>query len=204
MQTSLFDMGGVPAKESYLFFDTETTGLPNRWGAPVEDVENWPRLVQIAWLMFEESGKKTGEGNVIIRPDGFIIPLDSSRIHGITTERALADGIPIRQALETFRDVIKETNYLVAHNIDFDEKIIGAEFIRAEMQHDFQKKKKICTMKSSVDFCAIPSSRGFKWPQLNELHMKLFGEPFKDAHDASVDIAATAKCFWELRKRGVI
>jgi DNA polymerase III epsilon subunit-like protein len=204
MQNSLFDLGVSPKKDAYLFFDTETTGLPRSWNAPAEDVENWPRLVQLAWIMYDEKGKQTGEGNTIIRPDGFIIPEDASRVHGITTKRAMEDGIPVRRVLEIFRDKIGESAFLVAHNIDFDEKIVGAEFVRAKILHDFQKKKKICTMKSSVDFCAIPSSRGYKWPQLSELYMKLFGESFKGAHDASADIAATAKCFWELKKRGVL
>ncbi|MCK9351390.1 MAG: 3'-5' exonuclease [Candidatus Paceibacterota bacterium] len=204
MQTSLFDFGTPPQKDSYLFFDTETTGLPRNWNARAEDVDNWPRLVQLAWIQYDENGNVIASENKIVRPDGYTIPADSSRIHGITTERALAEGIPVRQVLETFCDKIGKSTHIVAHNIDFDEKIIGAEFIRAEMNHDFQKKKKICTMKSTVDFCAIPSPRGYKWPQLSELHTKLFGEPFKDAHDASVDIAATAKCFWELKKRGVL
>lgn len=204
MQNSLFDFGTPVKKDSYLFFDTETTGLPRSWSAPMTDVENWPRLVQLAWILFDEDGKELQSGNNIIHPEGFVIPADSSRIHGITTERALAEGIPVRNALEVFRDKIGESSHIVAHNIDFDEKIIGAEFIRAEISHDFQKKKKICTMKSTVNFCAIPSPRGYKWPQLSELHTKLFGETFKDAHDASVDISATAKCFWELKKRGIL
>ena len=40
----------------YLFFDTETTGLPKRWNAPVTDLENWPRLVQLAWIMYDDRG----------------------------------------------------------------------------------------------------------------------------------------------------
>jgi DNA polymerase III epsilon subunit-like protein len=204
MQASLFDSGAQPKKDFYLFFDTETTGLPRNWNAPMEEVDNWPRLVQLAWIMFGEDGMRMGEGNDIIRPDGFSIPPDASRVHGITTERAMKEGIPVRQALQMFRDKIGKSSCIVAHNIDFDEKIIGAEFIRAEIPHEFPKKKKICTMKSSVNFCAIPSARGYKWPQLSELHAKLFGEAFKDAHDASADISATAKCFWELKKRGVL
>ncbi|MFA5830549.1 MAG: 3'-5' exonuclease [Candidatus Paceibacterota bacterium] len=204
MQGSLFEIGVAPKKDFYLFFDTETTGLPRSWNAPMEEVDNWPRMVQLAWIMFNEDGAQTGEGNDIIRPDGFVIPPDASRVHGITTERAMKEGIPVKQALQTFRDKIGESAYLVAHNIDFDEKIIGAEFIRAEISHEFSKKKKICTMKSTVNFCAIPSQRGYKWPQLSELHRKLFGTAFEDAHDAHADIAATAKCFWELKKRGVL
>jgi len=204
MQTNLFEIGLPPKKDLYLFFDTETTGLPRSWSAPVTDIDNWPRLVQLAWVMYEESGVFVGAGDQIIKPDGFIIPPDASRVHGITTERAMNEGVPIRQVLETFRDKIGESSHIVAHNIDFDEKIIGAEFIRAEISHEFSKKKKICTMKSTVNFCAIPSARGFKWPQLAELHRKLFGVAFEDAHNAAADIEATAKCFWELKKRGIL
>lgn len=204
MQSSLFDIGVPPKKDLYLFFDTETTGLPRSWNAPAEDVDNWPRLVQLAWIMYDEEGIPAGSGDRIIRPEGFAIPADASRVHGITTERAMREGVPLRSVLETFRDKISEAAYIVAHNIDFDEKIIGAEFIRADMRHEFSQKKKICTMKSTVNFCAIPSARGFKWPQLAELHKKLFGTAFEDAHNAAADIEATAKCFWELKKRGIL
>ena len=203
-QTSLFDIGAPEKKDFYLFFDTETTGLPRNWNALASDVENWPRLVQLAWIMYDEDGTQEESGNSIIFPESFIIPADASRVHGITTERAMAEGIPVKSALEIFRNKISESEYLIAHNIDFDEKILCAEFIRAEMSNDFQKKKKICTMKSAVNFCAIPSSRGYKWPSLAELHQKLFSETFKDAHDAFADISATAKCFWELKARGVL
>ena len=37
-----------------------------------------------------------------------------------------------------------------------------------------------------------------------ELHQKLFGCDFDNAHDSSADIAATEKCFWELKKRGIL
>ena len=60
-------------------------------------------------------------------------------------------------------------------------------------------------MQSSTNYCAIPGFYGnYKWPTLDELHRKLFNTGFEDAHDASVDINATAKCFWELKRRGVI
>ena len=89
-------------------------------------------------------------------------------------------------------------------NIAFDEKIIGAEFLRNNFQNILEVKKKICTMTSTVDFCKIPGQYGFKWPGLAELHIKLFGENFDNAHDAFADIEATANCFWELKKKEVL
>lgn len=73
----------------YLFFDTETTGLPKNWKAPVTDLNNWPRLVQLA---YDSNGNKISGGDFIIKPEGFSIPTESSRIHGISTERALRAG----------------------------------------------------------------------------------------------------------------
>jgi len=59
-------------------------------------------------------------------------------------------------------------------------------------------------MESSTNYCAIQGPYGYKWPKLSELHYKLFRTGFDEAHDAAVDIKATAKCFWELKKLGKI
>lgn len=188
----------------YLFFDTETTGLPRDWKAPVSDVNNWPRMVQLAFLLFDRDGNKITAGNYIIKPEGFIIPDDVARIHGITTERALREGEPLTDVLEHFNTLIYDSEVLVAHNISFDEKIAGAEFLRAGMENPIPYKRQICTMKGTTNYCAIPGPYGLKWPKLAELHYKLFEYEFDEAHDASVDIAITAKCFWELKRRGKI
>lgn len=188
----------------YLFFDTETTGLPRNWNAPVTDLSNWPRLVQLAYLFYDNSGNKISGGDHIIKPDGFIIPAESSRIHGITTERAIQEGEDLLKVLEIFQSLINQTDYLVAHNISFDEKIIGAEFLRNKMPNSVAPKTKICTMQSTTNFCALNGPYGFKWPKLSELHNKLFGTDFAEAHNAAADINATAKCFWELKRLGEI
>lgn len=187
----------------YLFFDTETTGLPKSWKAPVTDLDNWPRLVQIAWLFYDANGTKVGSGEYIIKPEDFIIPNDSSMIHGITTERAQQEGVALQYALEDFKENIAKATYLVAHNISFDEKIVGAEFLRKNIANDLSAKKRICTMESSTNFCAIDGPYGYKWPKLQELHNKLFGVGFTEAHNAAADISATAACFWEMKKRGM-
>lgn len=188
----------------YLFFDTETTGLPKRWKAPVIDLNNWPRLVQLAYLFFDSKGNKITGGDYIIKPEGFTIPIEASRIHGISTERAYQEGKPIQTVLKDFKSLIDEAEYLVAHNMSFDEKIVGAEFLRNQMQDSIAPKRKICTMQSTTNFCAINGPYGYKWPKLSELHYKLFRTDFEEAHNASADIQATARCFWELRKLGKI
>ncbi len=188
----------------YLFFDTETTGLPRNWKAPVTDLDNWPRMIQIAWILCDNDGNRIETNDYIIRPENFEIPRASSRVHGITTERALKEGIDLTQVLNQFNELIEKADFIVAHNISFDEKILGAELLRKKIPSSFNRKKKICTMKSSIDYCRLPGNYGYKWPKLSELHIKLFGEDFEEAHDASADINATEKCFWEMRKIGLI
>ena len=190
----------------YLFFDTETTGLPKNYKAPITDSKNWPRMVQIAWQQYDLSQNLIAEKMYIIKPEGYTIPVEASNVHGISTEQALAEGHDLKSILELFADAIAKTDYLAAHNISFDEKIVGAEFVRKSFKTKWFSKKQICTMKASTNYCELPSKNGYgyKWPNLMELHKKLFGFGFEEAHNAAADIGATAKCFWELKKLGVI
>lgn len=188
----------------YLFFDTETTGLPRNWKAPVTDLNNWPRMIQIAWILCDKSGNRIESRDFIIKPENFEIPRAASRIHGISTERAMNEGEELVCVLNNFNELVERSDFIVAHNISFDEKILGAEFLRKRIQNNFNRKRKLCTMQSSTRYCRISGPYGYKWPKLSELHIKLFGEDFDEAHDASVDISATEKCFWEMRKKGLI
>lgn len=188
----------------YLFFDTETTGLPRRWNAPVTDVANWPRLVQLAWMVCDRDGEIVAKADRLVQPQGFTIPPEVSRIHGITTRMAMEKGRPLKEVMEEFADRIDGVSALVGHNISFDECIVGAEFERLRMMTSLFLKPKYCTMKSSVDYCKLPGKNGFKSPKLAELHEILFGKGFENAHNALADVEATARCFWELKKRGVV
>jgi len=189
----------------YLFFDTETTGLPRNYQAPLDDFSNWPRIVQLAWSLYDTTGGRWETYNYIIKPEGFIIPAEATKIHHISQERALKQGIKLRLALEYFLRDVNQSAYLVAHNIDFDEKIIGSELLREKLSNPLTAAHKICTMKSSATYCGITNRRGgYKWPNLTELYSHLFQKEFPDAHDAGVDVRACAECFFELKKRKVI
>lgn len=185
----------------FIIFDTETTGLPRDWNAPVTDSDNWPRMVQLAWQLHDEFGGLISRSNFIVRPDGFDIPFNASKIHGITTERAQREGVPLNEVLEAFDVDFKKSKYAVGHNVGFDINIVSAELHRdAREYEDLQKMAVLDTKDLSVDYCALPGGKGgkFKWPTLTELHQKLFGEPFGDAHDAAYDVDATARCFFGL------
>lgn len=188
----------------YLFFDTETTGLPRNYKAPVTDLNNWPRLVQLAYVVCDEEENEIIRVNQIIKPQGFTIPEEVSKLHGITHEKAIREGIELSTALTEFANWANEANFLVAHNISFDEKIMGAEFIRNKMSDSIERSQKICTMQASTDYCRIPGPYGYKWPNLQQLHTTLFGLGFGDAHNAAADVDATLKCFFELKRLGEI
>lgn len=187
-----------------LFFDTETTGLPKNWKAPLTDMDNWPRMIQLAWIGYDPDGEQVSEKSVIIRPEGFTIPEPAARVYGITTERAMEEGVELLGVLEEFAAMVSEADTLVAHNMRFDESILGAELLRAEMETALFRKPNFCTMRESTDICCIPGSYGKnKWPRLEELHTHLFGSDFENAHDALADVQATARCYWHLKNEGI-
>jgi DNA polymerase III epsilon subunit-like protein len=200
----------------YLVFDTETTGLPLSYNASAEDVENWPRVIQLAYAVFDDDTPdyeslgiaKMIESRVdLIKPDGWVMPEDKFWIdNGFSHEKSLAEGISIKEAMENFVAVRSSVDFSIAHNISFDGKILRAEMIRLGITTEFTSKK-ICTMQSSTKFCELPNANGrggYKWPKLNELHLKLFGTDFEGAHDAMNDVLACARCFFEMLQRGII
>ena len=188
----------------YLFFDTETTGIPKNYKAPASDTKNWPRLVQIAWLVADESGNETKSVEYIIKPNGFLIPDDAAKIHGITNELATRSGVDLKPVFEEIMADISKAATLIAHNMQFDEKILGAEFLRMGHLDHLEGKPKKCTMQSATNYCKIPGPYGNKWPKLEELHKKLFREGFSNAHSALADVRACSKCYFELRRLGVM
>lgn len=188
----------------YLFFDTETTGLPDSYNEPVSNTDNWPRMVQLAWTLCDNEGKIVEKSNSIIKPEGFTIPISASDIHGITTEKAIEEGLPLGYVLAAFSQALHMSETLIAHNYDFDSKIAGAEYFRKEMLNILPDKKHICTMESTTEFVGIQNYYGYKWPTLRELYYRLFYTDFENAHDASADVDATVKCFWKLRELGIL
>ena len=191
-------------KPYYLFFDTETTGVPKNYNAPASNTSNWPRLVQLGWILTDESGNEISSGNEIVKPEGFTIPSDASRVHGITTEVALRDGKLLKQVIESFLKDTVGIKCLVGHNVSFDQKVVGAELYRLGITDTISTAKSLDTMKAATNYCKILGTYGYKWPKLIELHRKLFGCDFEDAHDAMADITATKKCFFEMRRRNLI
>jgi len=188
----------------YLIFDTETTGLPKRWNAPVTDVDNWPRCIQIAWQLHDDMGRCVEHQDYLIRPDGFNIPYDAEKIHGISTELATEKGLPLHEVLELFNVALSKTTFVVGQNVGFDLNIMGCEFHRLQVQTSLNQLPVLDTCsEKTASMCQIPGGRGgkFKLPTLTELHQFLFHKPFGEAHNATADVEATTRCFLELIRR---
>lgn len=190
----------------FLIYDTETTGLPKDFNAPVTDSENWPRLVQLAWQLHDEKGELIEVFNYIVKPDGFTIPYNSEQVHGISTDRALKYGKPLLEVLEKFEESLAKTKVVAGHNIEFDLNIIGAEHHRMSFQSPLLDIHSVDTKEDGTNFCKIPGGKGggYKWPTLTELHFALFQEGFDEAHNAAADVEATARCFLEMVRINVI
>ena len=187
----------------FLIFDTETTGLPKKWGAPLTDFDNWPRAIQVAWQVHDLSGKCISNQSYIVYPDGFSIPYDSEKIHGISTQLGKKIGVEISFVLDKFHEDLKRSKFICGHNLNFDEKILGSEYLRSIGTNPLQDFPKIdtCT-EETAGICMLTGGRGrkFKLPTLMELYKHLFNQKFESAHNASADVEATALCLFKLLK----
>ncbi|MGV3695732.1 DNA polymerase III subunit alpha [Flavobacterium sp.] len=190
----------------YLIFDTETTGLPRNWSAPITDTDNWPRCIQIAWQLHDELGNLVEHQDFLVKPEGFNIPFDAERIHGISTLLAQEQGAGLKDVLEKFNIALSKAKFVVGQNVGFDVNIMGCEFYRMGMDSPMNTMPVLdtCTEVTAA-LLKIPGGRGgkFKLPTLTELHQYLFGEPFAEAHNATADVEATTRCFLELVNRRV-
>jgi DNA polymerase-3 subunit epsilon len=190
---------------TYLFFDTETTGLPNRRLALSDSSQ--PHICQLGAIVTDSIGSIKSEINLIIKPEGWIIPPEASKIHGITQEDAEKYGVSIKGALNLFSRLVSFSSVIVAHNISFDLELIAIQAERAELNIMFPDES-FCTMKESHSHVKAPLTQkqidagfsGYKSPNLQETYKYFFGKEFEGAHDAMADVRACKDIFFELKR----
>ena len=197
----------VRAMKNILVFDCETTGLPPKGAKYQTDFLQFPRIVQLSW---DFNGFMN---DFIIKPDGWTIPEEATKIHGITQERAEREGVPIAEVLSLFWSNCFDAKKLVGHNIYFDSSVIKSEALRlgsdefvSLLNDAMDKTKRICTMMKTIKLVGArqKDSNRMKFPTLEETYAKLFnGETF-DAHNSAEDVRATLRCFEELIKLEII
>lgn len=177
-----------------LFFDTETTGLPDKGLNWEHDFQMFPHLVQMAWIAGDN------EKEYIIKPDNYEIPLDTTEIHGITQEKAMELGVNIKDVLDEFFVLAEKSDKIVGHNIYFDTSIIKANALRLGYDKEkiikaLDKTKRFDTMQKSMKLLKVG-----KYPKLGELYNFLFNKEIQDQHTALADVKATKECYEVLIK----
>jgi len=184
----------------YCVLDIETTGLPITQGFdayhPPYHFEMYDpsRMIQLSWLMYDESGAELKSVMRVVKPDGFEIL--NGEFHGVTPERAQETGVPVGDVLVELADALRECDAIVGHNAAFDVAIIRSEMCRAG---DFIGEERLakmpvrCTMKMGKTFLG-----GTKYPKLKDLYKEMFGEEPQLQHDAEADARASAMCFFKM------
>lgn len=174
-----------------LYYDTETTDFPAKAGTPLEDC---PHIVQIAAILVDDEEGEFASFSTIIKPEGWEVGEGAAAVHGITTEKALRLGIPVKVAMALFSNFCALAEQAIAHNDDFDLKFVSYEIDRLNVVNRILDMDRFCTMKATTDICKLPGKFGkYKWPKLIEAHEHFFGEGFDGAHDALADVRACAR-----------
>lgn len=194
-----------------LFYDTETTGLPNRNRANRIDLQ--PHITQLGFLLEGSNGDVIDQCDTLIKPSGpdWQIGAEASVLTGITREMCEESGTPIAEVMDRFVDCAAQADLIVCHNVAFDSMLMKFEAQRLapdmEPRAIFEGAPHVCTMLASVQVCKIPKKDrrvGYKWPKLEELYWHLYQEKLDGAHNAMVDILATRRCFQDLCNLGAM
>ena len=190
-----------------IIFDTETTGLPrNKWRGALQGPDNWPDLVSICWLVYDNDWELVRKEYHVVRPEGWTIPAESSAIHGITQAVAAASGEPLAAVLGRFAEDLKTAGRLVAHNMAFDKNVVqGAFKWRLGVEPaGFWPAVEFCTMEASREILLLPwkgvqhpgKPLTYKPPRLSELWAYTFqGTAQPPAHNSEGDALATAAIY---------
>jgi DNA polymerase III subunit epsilon len=189
-------------KEYLLFVDTETSGLPKDWSKPYSERGNWPHLVQVAWVLYARDGQQIKEENFYIKASDYEMSPVSQRIHGISREFLQEKGHDRNEVmLRLQQDLLHYQPLVVGHFMQLDYHMLGMGFYRAGLDNPLQDLPNYCTMLGTSHFIREARNRHMR---LGELYLRLFQETLENEHDALVDALATARCFFELWRKGDI
>ena len=192
-----------------LFFDTETTGLPD-FKAPSE-ADHQPHIVQLAALLVDLDTRQTVQSmDVIVRPDGWTIPDEVAAVHGISTEHAAEVGIPERMAVQMFMELWSGRNR-VAHNQQFDARIVRIALMRhvdTQAADIWKKGAAECTAIMATPICQLPPTakmvragfNRFKTPNLGEAYRHFTGKELQNAHSAMADVLACRDVYFAIKE----
>src|SRR6056297_144736 len=188
-----------------LVFDCSAAGRPKNWKAYPTDTFSWPRLIHLAWILFDDKYKKIESGNDIVSPENYELTPEIEKFSHVTQKRAEEEGKPLKDVLNNFSKAVDKAEVVFAHNLRFNENVVLAEFHRMNMPQRLAVSESYCIMQESTYFCKIVGKGGkLKWPTLSELHQRVFGKPYNNPNDAFHDTIAAAKSLFVLIEAGQI
>ena len=212
-------------RRKFLVFDVETTGLiPRSKKGIVTKMEDNPYIIQLSYAIYDVYERRIIRtfDTYVKLPEKIIISDFITNLTGISNDICEKKGLPILEVIEEFYRAYIECDGIVAHNIDFDEKMIKIEIERNRekiidriphclsiFNYMYEKIKNIerfCTMKKSSHLCNLEiviegKPKMKKFPKLIELFGILFeNEPEpKNLHNSMIDVLVCLKCFMKIR-----
>ncbi|MGV3502446.1 MAG: exonuclease domain-containing protein [Adhaeribacter sp.] len=189
-------------RDYLLFIDTETTGLPLHWHRPYSDQENWPYAIQIAWVVYSQSGELIKKENHYLWEPDIVIPPKAFAIHGISADLLRQQGKSRQHIMGLLAgDLQTYTPLVVAHYMQLDYHMLGADFYRCGLPNPLEKLPLFCTMLATAPLVDKPRA---KYLRLSRLYYSLFQRDMGNEHDALADAQATAACFFEMLRLNLI
>jgi DNA polymerase III epsilon subunit-like protein len=176
-----------------LFIDCETTSIT--------DTSYPPRLVSLSWCLTTFDGILVDAKDILIKPFGYEIDENATKIHGISNEKARKNGILLEEAKEIFEIGINhnEIAAVVGHNIGFDMDVLKGENFNLEGLEGFCEF--ICTMKNASK---VLNNFENKWPKLNELFHHFFQQYPHKSHNSLQDVHSTLVIYFKMLELGLL
>jgi len=192
-----------------LFYDSETQNLP-LFDQPSEDPRQ-PHIVQLAACLVDVTTRKTIQSmDVIISADGWDIPSDVAKIHGITTEHSRRVGVSEATALNLLMELWGRASIRCGHNEQFDARVVRIalfRFDRVEMAEKWKAGKAECTARLATPYCKLPPTKKMlavgrkhhKTATLSEAYRHFIGQELQDAHSAMADVRACMSVYFAIQ-----
>ncbi|MFT6809729.1 MAG: DNA polymerase-3 subunit epsilon [Saprospiraceae bacterium] len=188
----------------YLVLDASANGRPRSYKASLDDTSAWPNLMHLSWILLDKDLKPIEDYNILIKAESYTPTEAALKSHHIDPEKIRESPDTLKDTLEKFSESVMKSDYIFAHNLQYNEGVIGSEYYRVSMSSPLISAEKFCLMHEATYFCKLPGKRGYKWPSLQEMHSLMFKQGFSPSGHARADVIAASRCFIYLMKSGAL